>query len=68
MLKVIVLAFDLGRSYGKVRSGKRPENVLKRSGNLYSKLRSNPVNVGFNFCANLALLCCFSSDILHRVR
>ena len=47
MLSIIVPVFDLGGSYGNVRSGKSPENVWKRSWsleNLFSKLRRNPVD------------------------
>jgi len=53
LLTVIVPVFDLGMSFGKVKSGKSPEKnlekVLKKSGNLYSGLRRNPASVGYVF-------------------
>jgi len=38
---VLVPVFELGMSFGKVKSGKSPEKVWKNSGNLYLKLRWN---------------------------
>jgi len=42
-----VPVFDLGISFGKVKSGKRPEKVWIRYGNLSSKSRRNPAIIIF---------------------
>jgi len=48
VLPIIAPIFDMGWSYGYVRSGKSPENVsmvLKKSGNIFSKLHSNSAHI-----------------------
>jgi len=42
VLNIIVSVFDVGVSFGKVKSGKK-RTKSRKSGNLYSKLRRNPV-------------------------
>jgi len=41
-VNIIVPAFNLGTSFGEVKSRKGLEKVFKKSANLYSKLHSNP--------------------------
>jgi len=53
VLNIIVPVFDLGMSFGKFKSRKSLEKVLKKSGNLYSKLRRNPDSTLCEMFANL---------------
>ena len=42
LITILVPVFELGMSFEKVKPGKSPEKVWKKSGNLYSKLRRSP--------------------------
>lgn len=45
VLNIIVPAFDLGRSYGKVRYGKSPENVWKSLERAWKNLKSSEIYI-----------------------
>jgi len=57
VLNIIVTAFDMGRSYRKIRFVKRPENVWKRSWKC--------LKMYFQNCAGLA---CYDATVLSRHR
>jgi len=45
---IVPPVFDLGRSFGNVKSGKSPENVLKNSGNYIRNCVGTLQNTQFN--------------------
>jgi len=60
VLNFAVPAFELGRSYGNVRSGKR----LEKSRNSFSKLHKNPDHY-CSYCGNIVIKIAASVYVCH---